>query len=155
MRRQTFTIWVLLAIGGAALVGSLGGGPATQPAAIPVPLGDVRDKGVMGELGVPLGTMVTVSGKAVPNNSRSKANEGEPLFLQITSVDGKALSKPVEYPFRKARDFIDAASPKIGDSFEFRGYETGGYSGVPLNYGAPWQDTSFYFSTEFLVLPKP
>jgi hypothetical protein len=128
--------------------------PATQPTMQPVTIGDIRKLAVMGRLGLPLGTLVTVTGEAIPNTSLNKADAGDALFLSISSVNGKPLSAPVNFPFRKAQDSIDVAEPKIGDSFEFRGYETGGYVGVPLHYGSHWQTTGFYFKTEFLILPS-
>jgi hypothetical protein len=114
----------------------------------------IRDNGVMGRLGRPLGTMLTVSGVAVPNTSRRKADASEALFLKITAVDGQPLAKPVEFPFRKAHEIVDVPEPVIGKEFSYRGYETGGFEGVPLNYGAPWQAMGFYFIDEFLVLPE-
>jgi hypothetical protein len=139
-------------VGGLALFISFAATPATHPTSQPVSLDEVRERGVIGQLGVPLGTMVEVTGTVVPNNSRRKADGGEPFFLQIYAVDGKPLTKPVEYAFRERLPGY-VTSPKVGESFDLRGYETGGYDGVPLHYSAPWQDTGFYFTTKFLVLP--
>jgi hypothetical protein len=129
---------------------SSSGSPATTSREISVE--EIRDKGVVGLLGLPLGTIVTVSGVAVPNTSLRKADEGEALFLKVVAVDGQPLAKPIEFPFRKAHDTVVASEPVIGKEFSYRGYETGGFEGVPLNYGASWQTMGFHFSDEFLVL---
>lgn len=119
-----------------------------------ISVADIRDDGVTGLLGRPLGTMVTVSGVAVPNAPRRKADASGALLLRITAVDGQPLAKPVQFPFRKAHEIVDVPEPVIGKEFTYRGYETGGFRGVPLNYGAPWQAMGFDFTEEFLVLPE-
>ena len=45
---------------------------------------------VIGPLGIPLGEVATVDGTAVVNQGKGASD-----LLQVTSVNGKALSKPV------------------------------------------------------------
>ena len=91
MRPHTLAILFLAMIGGAGFVASLGGTPSSRPTPVPVALDDVRDGGVEGRLGVPVGTLVTVTGRAVQNSSRAKEDQSGSTFLQIESVDGKPL----------------------------------------------------------------
>ncbi len=126
--------------------------PAT-PGGPAISVADIWKHGVMGRLGRPLGTMVKVSGVAVPNHTRMKFYEDDKLFLRITTVDGRPLAEPVEYPFRKAVDFIEATEPKVGEEFTYRGYESGIFDGVPDNYACPWQARGFGFIDQFLILP--
>jgi hypothetical protein len=132
-------------------------GRAATPAptsARPIRLVDLRENGVVGLLGRPLGTMVTVSGVAMANDQHRKGDDGEPMFLRITSVDGARLPRPVDFAFRKAHDVVDVPEPMDGKRFTYRGFETGRFEGVPLDYGAPWQTRGFSFASEFLVLPE-
>jgi hypothetical protein len=144
-------------VAGACIVAVVGCSSHRAPAITPsraISVADIRNTGVTGILGQPLGTMVTVSGIAVPNPSRRKAEAGDTVFLRIIEVDGKPLASPVEFPFRKAHETVAAPEPVVGKAFTYRGYETGGFEGVPLNYGATWQAMGFYFVDEFLVLPE-
>ncbi len=117
-----------------------------------IPMERLRETGVLGALGRPFGTIVTVSGRAIANPSHRKADDGYPVVLRITTVDGKPLPGPVDYPFMLAGS-VDVRRPGVGEAFTLRGFETGGYDGVPSGFTATWQTAGFHFESAFLVLP--
>ncbi len=120
-----------------------------------VTLSQINNSGVMGSLGVRLGTIVTVEGVIVKNDSQQKADSGEPFFLSIEKVNGALLKRPVKYPFRTANQWVKLEEPKVGYKFKYIGYETGGFAGSPegeFKYVPPYQATGYYFDTSFLVL---
>ena len=131
-------------------------GPATQMQPPPLALAEVYARGVQGRLGRPLGTIAEAAGQVVPNDSKSKADSGEPYFLRIDAFDGAPLDPPVLYPFTRGRpDGEDAL--RIGDRFRFVAYETGGYQGAPdklFDYVEPYATTGFYFGTDLVVVAK-
>jgi hypothetical protein len=126
---------------------------ATTPG--PIPLAEISNRGVQGMLGRPLGTIVNVSGEVVANDSRAKEDADQPFFLRIDQVDGKKLAKPVRYPFRLANQWVKMPVPKIGQRFEYAGYETGAFQGSPdgeFKYVPAYTSVGFSFVSEFRVL---
>src|SRR3954462_5881024 len=151
MRPFAFSLLVVLTV---ASTGCSSAHTPRPTSARPIRVADIRENGVVGLLGRPLGTMVTVSGVAMANDRHRKGDDSEPMFLRITSVDGARLPAPVDFAFRKAHDVVDVPEPMVGKPFTYRGFETGQFEGVPLDYGAPWQTRGFGFVGEFLVLPE-
>src|SRR5579862_3383156 len=88
MRLRSHKISVILAACVAALCGCSSNPPPSTSVSRDISVAEIRDHGVIGLLGKPLGTMVTVTGVAVPNRSRRKVDVSEALFLKITAVDG-------------------------------------------------------------------
>lgn len=120
-----------------------------------VTVAQINNKGVTGTLGVKLGTIVTVEGQVVENDSKAKEDSGEPYFLEISRVNGHALKSPVRYAFRTANQWVKIKEPAVGNKFKYAGYETGGFSGSPdgeFKYVPAYATTGYYFKTEFLVL---
>jgi hypothetical protein len=96
---------------------------------------------VIGHLGSPLKTMLTIRGTW--QHARSSKDSG-PLF-HVTYVNGKALDKPVIFhraivhvryprPWDKDDESKNGPTPSAGQSWEIRAYETGGFSGSPEEY---------------------
>lgn len=120
----------------------------------PISLQDLRDRGVAGHLGVPLGTIATIVGQVVKNDSRNKADSAEPFFLQIEKVDGMKLPQPVKYPFRP-QQFAKLPQPKIGEAFQYVAFETGGYDGSPqgeFDFVPAYQTINYDFITSLVIL---
>jgi hypothetical protein len=126
----------------------------TQPER-PVLLKDIAERGVEGRLGVRLGTIVEAAGEVVANTSRAMIDADVPFFLQINTVDGRDLDKPVLYRFDMANQWVKVKTPKIGDSFRYAGYETGGFGGSPageFDYVGEYATTGYGFATRFAIL---
>ena len=115
---------------------------------------------LVGELGTKLGSTVTLEGIIV--EGRFKGYEGGPNLL-VQKIDGVGTQRVVQLPvspyFGKFGEKISdkAALPKIanGLTFRLRGYETGGFVGIPSDAygeaGIPLQTTGFYFRNSFVV----
>lgn len=131
--------------------------PALAAAQGGISVAKVNNDGVIGYLGARLGTIVTVEGSIVKNESNSKADSDEPYFLAIRKVDGKPLKSAVRYPVRAAYSFIDLKKPKIGDAVKYIGYETGSFAGSPsgeFKYIPAYTATDYHFETSFQILTE-
>ena len=80
---------------------------------------------VIGPLGIPLGEVATVDGTAVVNQGKGASD-----LLQVTSVNGKALSKPVTMPYR-IWPWSDLKKLDAQSRYRLRVYQDGGFAGVP------------------------
>lgn len=123
--------------------------------AAPISLQELRARGVAGPLGPRLGTIVEITGVAVANTSRAKAEADLPFRLRVDTLDGKPLKESVIYPFVRADTELTLAAPAVGDTFHYIGYETGGFTGSPEDehhYVAPRTTTGYAFETWFVVL---
>jgi hypothetical protein len=148
--KSSIAVGAILAI---ALLTIVRADAADQPAA-PIPLQEIRERGIEGRLGVRLGTIVRISGTVVANRSRNKRDMGEPYFLKIDAIDGRDLEEPVLYAYRK-HGFAELEPPKIGDKFRYVAYEDGAFRGAvdgEEKYILPYADVGFGFETEIQVL---
>lgn len=88
----------------------------------------LRSAKVVGDLGVPLGTLVTVEGEILPDDARrTKADLGKTL-LRVRAVNGKPLPTPVIATLRgdaRVRSLKPAAKVRM------IAYESGGFAGAP------------------------
>lgn len=155
MRKLTIAAGCVLAIGLLASVAGIAKDPPAAQPERPVPLKEIRERGIEGTLGPRLGTVVEVSGQVVANDSRGKADASEPFFLRIDEVDGVKLEAP--------RSFSSTAMPlirkrpdlKVGDAFRCVGYETGGFRGLADGedrFVGPRAGQAFHFAVRFDVL---
>lgn len=125
---------------------------------VPVSADDL-DSGTMvviGRLGRPLNTMLTIRG--VWDWSRMPKDSG--LVFRVTHVNGEALDEPVIFHqtlvhVRHRGDKLenDPVS-SIAQSWEIRAYETGGFSGNPAEYqmelsGLPYVEAEPAWSRNF------
>lgn len=96
---------------------------------------------VIGRLGIPLKTMATIRGVW---NESNVDKEPDPRF-SITHIDGRALRETVEFERRHVEVFslcVDEdqnevpcqPTPKAGDLWEFRGFESGMFCGQPREF---------------------
>lgn len=121
----------------------------------PISLQELQERGVVGPLGRRLGTIVEITGVAVANTSRAKAEADLPFQLRLNTLDGKPLKESVIYPFVRASTELTLVAPAVGDSFHYVGYESGGFGGSPegeFHYVAPRTTTGYSFESWFVVL---
>jgi len=104
---------------------------------------------VIGPLGIPIGEVATVDGTTVINQGK-----GAPLLFQVTSVNGRALSKPVTMPYRiwpwSGLNKLDAQS-----RCRLRVFQDGGFAGVPLQAMKETtyvQTHAYHFVTSLVVV---
>ncbi|MEK6249244.1 MAG: hypothetical protein N2C12_13765, partial [Planctomycetales bacterium] len=80
---------------------------------------------VIGPLGVPLGEMTTIEGTAVINPGKGASN-----LFEITSVNGRGLSKPITMSYR-IWPWSDVKKLDAKARYRLRVYQDGGFAGVP------------------------
>ncbi len=109
---------------------------------------------VKGTLGQPLGRLITIEGAvAGPEHLKTKAQQGRTWFL-VRKVKGKDLPAPclIELPL------LPADTPAAGKTTTLRGYEDGGFRGIPAaalkEMTAIPQTTSWAFVTFFHVVKQ-
>lgn len=121
----------------------------------PVKVSDIRAQGVTGDLGLPLGTLVTVEGIVVDGDElRTQATSGRTL-LRVEKVGETELPTPVMYPFPENSDL---ERPAAGESFSGVVYETGGFVGAPeglFEHVEPFATVGFHFQTRLVWVAKP
>ncbi|MBP3957481.1 hypothetical protein J8F10_19715 [Gemmata sp. G18] len=94
----------------------------------PVSVASLEDQLPVGHLGVPLGTVVRVTGEALDGSTTgAKADAGKTL-LRIVAVNGKELAKPVVFEFLRAPK--DVKEPKAGEKIDYYVHEYGEFDGV-------------------------
>jgi hypothetical protein len=136
-------------------------GPAENPKPKPVdvPLSNPGGKfRIVGMLGVPFGEVVKVQGVVV--EGPLLGFEGGPNLL-VQRINGKATQKHIQIKLENARfekkDKIERELPRVEPSktYEFEGYETGGFAGIPYEVQQRWamglQTTDHYFRHELNV----
>lgn len=108
-----------------------------EPESVRVPVTELGEKFVLtGKLGVPFGKAVTVQG--IVGDGPSRGYEGGPN-LWVRRIDGQAIQERIRIPLApyygewgKTNDPEDGIpKPELGISYEIKGYETGGYVGIP------------------------
>lgn len=144
----------------------LSGAPVTNSDQGPILIDEINSRGVLGRLGHPLGTVLTVEGvvfcgDAVPN----KNHEGR-IWLDVQTVDGQSLDETERFQFDLKEfaphgiDIDDDDLPPImteshGDGFKCLVFETGGFTGgprdgiidVPIQAGRFWR-----FESQLVVI---
>jgi hypothetical protein len=130
---------------------------------------------VVGRTGVPLGAIVALDGIVVLGG-RFQVDPTQP-FLQVQKINGRATQACIEIALRpyftafgeprysSDLDGPDAGKPipevslprlEFGKTYQFRGYESGGFSGEPaglmLEGGGINQSPGFCFRSEFVVV---
>jgi hypothetical protein len=82
----------------------------------------------VGHLGVPLGTVVRVTGEAFDGDTtKEKAYSGK-TFLRVATVNGKELAESVVFEFLHAADSVKKPAP--GDKFDYYVHEYGEFDGL-------------------------
>lgn len=117
---------------------------------------------LVGRLGQPLGTMMTIQGHwAYPDASKGPAKDNSIRFT-VSHVNGKPLSELVEFDVAQVRAVSaegDSAIPEQADhrdslggvSWTLRGFETGRFDRIPDGYwkelGTGWPALPYYVRT--------
>lgn len=111
---------------------------------------------IVGELGVKLGTTVTVEGKII--EGPLKGYEGGPSLI-IETINETSNQKMIQIPIKPYwGEFGERSLPKIktGKTYRFRVYETGNFVGVPREAYKEakimLQTSGFYFKNELVVI---
>ena len=95
-------------------------------------LEDLKPESVIGRLGFPLGTIITIEGTVEDlSDSHMKADDGR-TSLMILTVNGQPLSKSVRYDFIPTRTKKGRLStPPANAKFIYIGYEKANFYGQP------------------------
>lgn len=106
-----------------------------------------------GRLKLPLGTIVTVEGTVTDGASLKIKGLGNKTLLRMEKLDGKQISESSIFHFDY---FQKEGKPlKAGSKFQFIGYETGRFVGVPhgaFDHIEPVAAEGYSFQTSFVVL---
>ena len=147
------TVLAIAAVSGGISVLSHGSDDQ-PPRTEPIPVAELERGSVVGHLGQPLGKIVTIQGIVADGRfTRAKADEGETL-LRVRTVNGQRLREEWLFHFQ-CSPWATVGKPRVDTEFNYLGYETGGYSGIPAHAFKyiPAVATSRYgFTTSFLVL---
>lgn len=133
----------------------------SPPTPIDVPVSKISSEfRLIGWLGEPLGSPVTVQGIVV--DAYCKINSGGPIIL-VERINGRATQADIRLPLRAdwghfGRENANGTSlpkPITGVTFEFEGYESGGYVGMPPGVmektGNVVQTSDHYFRVVFVA----
>lgn len=131
---------------------------AQEPQGIPISeLG--KKYQLLGQTGQPIGKLVKLQGR-VSFDAPTKSYNGQPVLI-VQRVNGKATQKFLFLPLRAYFGEFGAARgslPKLENraTYEFEGYETGGYTGIPTeayNLGGVMMATrGFGFEEQFVAV---
>jgi hypothetical protein len=106
----------------------------------------------MGELGWPLGSLMTVEGTIVPDDVRRQKEDLGKTLARIDRVAGAALAPPVICELRGERP---VTSLKPGARVRLLGYESGAFVGAPsglFRYVPAFTTTGFGLKVWFEVV---
>ncbi|QEG21967.1 hypothetical protein [Mariniblastus fucicola] len=82
----------------------------TEDPKLPIPLDEISERGVMGKLGVPLGTSIAIEAQIIDGNTLRKKSTVSTYLLRVTHVDGQKLERtrdmrfgvfPLSFDFQK------------------------------------------------------
>jgi hypothetical protein len=153
-RRIAFT-FLLLAVGiviGVMLRPNIAADPPKEEKKEkPIPIDEVRKRGILGDLGHPLGTIVTVEGEAADDYYRKRKADSGHTLLRVKSVNGTELKEEVVFRFDGKKE--DA--PKVAAKFKYVGYESACYHGIvdgQFKYTGPIANVGFWFHGDFNIL---
>src|SRR5438067_230573 len=88
----------------------------------PISLSELHQRRVLGELGHPLGEVLTIEGIAISGEEERQKRLADETLLKVQSVEGKLLAEAVKLSFKP---YLPSAplGPKIGSRFKLVGYE--------------------------------
>lgn len=101
--------------------------PAISSQQLVVTANELRSAKIIGDLGLPLGTLMSIDGeyRYVPDDPRTKTNE-EALMLNILYVNGVKLKHPIcTYSSGSPWISVKRRNQLDGQPFRLRGYEFG------------------------------
>ena len=111
-----------------------------------------RTVSVRGKLGQPLGKLITIEGTAVEHDYPRTKAENDAILMRVTKVEGAVLPQAVVISLSIRQSILRPFAPGITRTF--RGYEDGGFTGVPAeaNKILAVAATDWYFRTSFCVV---
>lgn len=130
MKLLTRVRWGLVAVAASACLAAIAWAQTTaKPTAEAksISVESLENQLPVGHLGVPLGTVVRVTGEVYDYTPRRKADWGKTL-LRIVTVNGKELATPVVFEFLRAPASVQ--KPALGDRFDYYVHEYGEFDGV-------------------------
>lgn len=83
---------------------------------------------IIGFLGRPLGTVVRVTGVTVDGNSTRSRIDAHKTLLEIHTVNGIVLKRPIVFDHPYVRD--RSTLPKPGTAFDYFVHESGAFTGI-------------------------
>ncbi|RYD17616.1 MAG: hypothetical protein EOP88_25625 [Verrucomicrobiaceae bacterium] len=110
--------------------------------------------GIVGRLGLPLGELTGMEGEIVAEESTGVKSDEGLLLLKVTSVSGKLQPHPQLFRFTSPGE----EKPSVGTRLKFRGYETGGFTGLPKNWPEDvprHAGVGFHFESRIVILAIP
>jgi hypothetical protein len=130
--------------------------PQDEDSGVAISYSDIQTHGVIGQLGLKLGTVTNVSGTIISGGElRTKAADGR-YFLKISHVDQKQLNSPLILGFH-IPPWVNvklASDSNVGQKVELMAFEEGEFTGLPggLDPMDQWSDSMFHFSTHLTIL---
>jgi len=114
---------------------------------------EINQRGVVGVLGIPVGKIAVIGGRAV-FNPKFYSGKSEDVYLSVDVVSGHGLAAPVIMRLWVPKNISEpVALPKPGDSIMVTGFERCYYNGIPFNVVQPnVQAFGFGFTSDLVVL---
>lgn len=153
-----------------------------KPGTAPISVEMLREQPVIGDLGVPLGTITEIRGTIVAGRTLKTKLYSEEYLINVAEAGGHRLKEPRILSFGvyanqpnvqavlprterqlggdswKSGELVDLAKLEkeyLGKEFRLRGYEIGGFRGIPRNWpegGPVYADVGFGFQTELVII---
>ena len=74
--------------------------------------------------------IIEIEGQVLDGNDTGKKADSGQTMISINTVEGRKLVAPIDMPL-SVFSFSSFELPKSGAKVRLRGYETGGYTGIP------------------------
>lgn len=133
----------------------------------PIPISEIERRGVLGQLGHPLGTKLTVEGTVFDGDTSGLKGESGRMWLDIQRVAGDDLPKALRMKFDleewtpHGTNLDDDELPPItkevhGQPFKYLVYEKGGFVGDPEDviWDRPFRAGAWWRFTTYLVVMR-
>jgi hypothetical protein len=90
-----------------------------------------RHTSILGKLGYPLGTCLTIRGQW---KHRAGPIKSQSVCFSVSQINGAPIRTKIEFEQSDLSPSIteDLADAKVGSAWTLTGYETGGYEGMPV-----------------------
>jgi hypothetical protein len=111
---------------------------------------------ILGKLGLPLGTRVNVKGEW---QRQAGPTKGDDYQFVVSEVNGSPVGAIIKFEQSRLSPFIEGERAQVveGSVWEFEGFETGGYCGIPAEILQSLEEAiqigePYGFSTEFVYV---
>src|SRR5690349_16349328 len=109
--------------------------PASVPGPGPIPIEDVRTRQLLGDLGVPMGTWVTIEGAPIDGKDLLFKEASGREYLDVKRVNGRPVARPTRIELRGWSEMVAHAHSA---TLKLTGYESAAYDGIvskPIDAG--------------------